>query len=470
MKYRFSDIAGYQQEKEELKVLCEIINHRIVYKQRGAKLPKGIIFYGESGTGKTLFSKVMADECGLNVIRIDAGNGKSEIAVCRNIRKAFASAAKRREPSMIFFDELDKLLPNVYEKYVTDRAKLILTQLLTEIDGMNGEGNFIFVATCNNYAGLPETLVRPGRIDRKMHIGLPSLGSRVEILRMYMKGVNCTFALPSEKIAELCAGFSCAALETLVNECVLHSGKDGFVGEPLVQGKIREIRDEDIPRKIPTQQKLIMAYLNLGAFVVARSFNDGGYTLSLDEDTVCNDYFNGLIHDCDDDYDDDYDYDDCEEDEDKEDEEEDGPSAYYTRNDYLHALCALFGGYAAQEILLNKVYDNVGRHLWTADCVLNEMSKDGLLGLELRFSSARDNEISYSAERLGKINAAFDEIAENCLRRAKEIVAANAEVIRKLVPVLAERGSIDSERCELILKDLGGIRAVGGGEIWAPAD
>ena len=143
MNYKFSDIAGYEQEKSELKRLCDIINNRELYLKRGAKLPKGIIFYGETGTGKTLFAKVMASTCNLKMINIDLGNLAEENLLLKKIAGAFESARKSDKPAMIFFDEIDKVLPNASEEYYSDHSKAVLAQLLTLIDGMNRNKNFI---------------------------------------------------------------------------------------------------------------------------------------------------------------------------------------------------------------------------------------------------------------------------------------------------------------------------------------
>ena len=108
MNCKLTDVAGYAQEKEELKRLCEIINNRDMYLARGAKLPKGIIFYGETGTGKTLFAKVMASLCNLEMISIDLGNLADKNSLLKRIKKAFESARKCSKPTMIFFDEMTK--------------------------------------------------------------------------------------------------------------------------------------------------------------------------------------------------------------------------------------------------------------------------------------------------------------------------------------------------------------------------
>ena len=289
MNYNFDSIAGYETEKEELRRLCEIFNNREKYKSKGAKLPKGIIFYGEAGTGKTLFSKVMASECGLKVFKIDLGDVEDESMICRHIKKTFVKAAKYKSPTMVFFDEMDKVLPNSTEEYYTDRSKTILTQLLTLIDGMDSSDNIVFVATCNNYSVLPSTLTRPGRMDKKIGIGIPNYSSRVALLDMYTRKSLCRFEMDTKDIAKLCAGFSCAAIETLVNECLLHSDENGLISERLVCDRISEIKNEDIPREKTSLEDAVFACRNLGAFIVGRTFHSGPYILTLDCETACSD-------------------------------------------------------------------------------------------------------------------------------------------------------------------------------------
>lgn len=468
MKNTFDDIAGYVREKEELQKLCEIINNRRTYLEKGAKLPKGIIFYGETGTGKTLFAKVLASACSLKVLTIDAKNFSDGRAISKQIKKAFAAAAHSKEPAMIFFDEIDKMLP--CRDYNTDTSKMILTQLLTSIDGMDSGGNFIFVATCNYYFDLPETLVRPGRIDKKIHIGTPDYGSRVDILKMYMNKTPCKFELPPEELAKLIPGFSCAALETLVNECVLHSDENLFVSEKLIRDVISENLTQDIPRNSPTQADYANACRNIGCFVVAKNFDDGDYLLRLGDDTVCNLYFNGLIASHDDDFDnedgidfgavedrDENDDDDEDDDDDCYDDDEEETGFYFTKSDYLHAICALMGGVAAEEIVLNKTYDNIGRLLYSADAVMTGMSYNGLLGSELRYSISRAQNLPYMSQRIDAINAALDNIAFECMQMARSIVEANASLIKRLIPILVQKRSVFKKDCEEIVASLGGV-------------
>ncbi len=484
MSYTFNNIAGYQTEKEELKRICEVLSNREKYLNKGAKLPKGIIFYGEAGTGKTLFAKVLADECKLFTYKIDIADVDSGTQICRKIRKTFEKAAKRAQPSMIFFDELDKVLPNRFEDYCTDQSKMVLAQLLTLIDGMNSSNNFIFVATCNGYGNLPETLVRPGRIDKKINIGKPNFESRVEILRLYASKASCKFEVTMEELAKLCAGFTCSALETLVNECVIQSDENNYVSKELITKRILEVKQEDLPREVSGISNTIDACRNLGYFVVARSFNSGKYILNLDANNLGNNFFNKILSEYDDDFedddycDDDDDYDeDCEEaddfDIDAEDREiteyirengdeflhEDEENVFFNKTDLLHTICVLCGGYVAEQIIFNETYDNLRDTLSNINSILLDMSSQGMFGVENAFFVWRDEKLSYTSEFSDNLNAIFAKTIADCYRTAEKIVKANKKLIEKLIPILVEKKYMDNTVCEPILDSLGGIVA-----------
>jgi len=488
MNYNFDCIAGYEREKEELKRLCDVINNRAHYQKLGAQLPKGIIFYGEPGTGKTLFAKVLASVCNLKIFKIDLGDVENESEICRHIKKTFTQAAQEKEPTMVFFDEVDKILPNDEERYYTDRSKTILTQLLTQIDGMNSTGHIIFVATCNYYSNLPETLVRPGRIDKKIGLGAPTYSSRVQILNMYAKRTACRFDVDFEDVASRSSGLTCSALETLINECVLQSDENGVVSEELVYERLYEIKSEDIPRPRSFEEDVITACRNVGAFVVSRAFDKGRYLLSL-EDTVCSNFFDAIIDeyatsddwdDDEDDWDDDEDdWDDDEDDWDDDDwdEEQEELDKYYSgemadgdndeideslhrfccKDDLQNALVVLMGGYVAQEVVLHKTYSNIYGYLQKIDSLLIKMAECGMFGLGVRFSSSRNQQIPYSADRLQKINDLFDATTAACYEKAKKIIVVNRDLIKKLMKMLAEKQELDQKQADELIERYGGI-------------
>ncbi|MCM1295357.1 MAG: AAA family ATPase [Muribaculaceae bacterium] len=479
MKYTFDSIAGYKIEKEELKRICEVLSNRDKYLKKGAKMPKGVIFYGEAGTGKTLFAKVLAEECGLVTYKIDIADLDNTAQICKKIKKSFEKAAKSKEPAMIFFDELDKLLPNAREEYFTDQSKMVLAQLLTLIDGMKSSNNFIFVATCNSYGALPETLVRPGRIDKKISIGKPTYKSRVEILKLYTSKSSCRFEISMEELADLCTGFTCSALETLVNECIIQSDENNFVSKELITTRILEVKQEDIPRKTSSISDTINACKNIGHFIVARSFNDGKYLLNLEPDNLGNNFFNKVLSDYDDSYEDDH-Y--CDDDEDEEEDdfdidledreideyvrehgnsifyEEDDEDKYFCKTDLLNTICVILGGYAAEKIVFNKTYDNFYGDLTNIHSILINMAELYMFGIENAFSPWRNRELPYPYEFTGRLNSLFENTISECYKAAENIVVKNKTLIEKLIPILVEKRYMDNSVCEPIINELGGIQ------------
>ena len=449
MKDNFERIAGYEKEKEELKALAEIFINRDKYLLKGATLPKGIIFYGEAGTGKTLFSEVLTKECSLERINISLSDSASENNICRQIRKAFLKGARSKNPTMIFFDELDKLLPNEREEYYTDRAKSILSQLLTLIDGMEAINNIVFVATCNDYASLPESITRPGRFDKKIHLGLPNMQSRIAILHLYMDASPAKFKMTAESIAKLTSGFSCAALKTLVNECLLRSDEDNVVDEAIIRSKITEIKEEDIPTERSEQSCTIDAVRNVGSFIIARSYSSSDYTLTTDSCTVCNTFLDGLITGVSDCYDDDEDY------YEEKEKNQDQIMYAYSKNDYLATITSLLGGYVAEEIIFGKIYNNLKDTLKTVDNLRIEMSGCGMLGLDLYYTDRY--ELTYSDIYIDKLNNAFTCLASDCYEKAKEKLTKNQELISRLTTELIKRKSIEKTDCEEIISAFGGI-------------
>ena len=465
MTYTFDSIAGYTQEKKELMALCDLFNNRKKYERKGGHLPKGIIFYGDVGNGKTLFAKVLASECGLNTINIDLGESDKAYDVCRQIKQAFAKGEKSKAPTMIFFDELDKVIPDESEEYHTDREKTILSQLLTLIDGMESSSNIVFVATCNNYDYVPEALVRPGRIDKKIGIYKPDFESRQAILKMYIEKSSCKFDMDIDELARLCSNLSSASLETLVNECVLSSDENNFASEDLIKAKLYEIKEEDIPRKKSQVTEMLFACRNLGSFIVSKSFNDGDYTLSTYHSTVCNDYFDNILSNFDNDYggNDDFDNIDdidnfhnyCEDDGCDDDDEFDKNKEFFSKNDYINTITALLGGFASENLISNKIYSNMEYHFSTIHEILFSMSKCGMLGFNNIYYEIDSS--YFSESRLERLYITFDEIINSCYKTANDIVSKNINLLRKLIPILAEKGTIRKNETEALIEKFGGI-------------
>ncbi len=448
MGYTLQNIAGYKQEKMELSRLCEILNNRAKYEKLGAKIPKGVIFYGPTGSGKTLFAKVLADMCHLHIQKVDVGTSIDAEDVSRQLVKAFQKAQNRNAPTMVFFDEIDKLLPNQEEEYYTDQSKILLTQLLTLIDGMNSEGKVIFVATCNDYGVLPLPLVRPGRIDRKIEIGLPSVASCRAILEYYLGKTSCRFEMSAEDMAEMANGLCGATLETWVNECILHSEENGFVSAAAIKNKLFEIKQEDIPRKNLPLTDRIIACRNLGFFVIARSQNKGNYVLNMENATVCNDFFDTVIGNTEE-------HDEWDDDDDEWDDKTQA-TEYYCKQDLLNAISVLYGGYIAQQKVFCKTYaDFSGYEFRQIDSILKRLAGEGMLGMEMRYSHYRHEYLApYTTEKLERLNAVWERVSADCYAKAEKIVAEHLSLIEKLMPILIEHRSLSKKKCEPIIAQL----------------
>lgn len=451
----FGLIAGYEKEKKELKKICDVLKNRKYYMEKGAKIPKGLILYGSAGNGKTLFTKVLARECDLPVYIVDTADAKDESSIMQQIKTAFDKANENERCSVVFFDEIDKFLPDLNRYFVDQGAKTILAQLLTLIDGINSKSNVFFVATCNDFDDLPVSMVRPGRIDKKIMLQNPDYVARKEISENYMFSTKCEFELSAEDIAELTQGFSCAAIETLINACVLESDTNNFVCKKTIYKNADEIRHCDIERDYSNEEKYMKSCYNLGRFVVARSFKDADYTLDLDNHNLCNSFFKKIMSDLSGDYDDD-DYDD------EEFRYTDGMSGkkatvkfskYFSATDFENTISVLFGGMAAQKVFFGKTFDNTYYDLVSVDKVLFNMAECGMFGVDKTFFSNRHDDMPYSQKRIDAINEKFDSITLECYETAEKIVTENRGLIEFLQPFFIREEVIKKNRAEELIRE-----------------
>lgn len=451
----FNLIAGYEKEKKELKKICEVLNNREYYMEKGAKMPKGLILYGSAGNGKTLFTKVLARECDLPVYIVDTADAKDESSIMQQIKNAFDKANGSDKCSVVFFDEIDKFLPDLDGYYVDQGAKTILAQLLTLIDGINSANNVFFVATCNDFDDLPPSMVRPGRIDKKIMLRNPDCDEREEIVEQYMFATKCEFELSKEDIAGLTKGFSCAAIETLINACVLESDAKNFVPTKVIYKNADEIRHCDIERDFSNEEKYMKSCYNLGRFVVARSFKNADYTLNLDSRNLCNAFFRKIIGELSNEYgDDDYD--------DEEFRYSDGIegrdatenfSKYLSAKDYENTISVLLGGMAAQKLFFGKTFDNTYYDVVSVDRILINMAEYGMFGVDKTFFTNRHENMPYSKKRIDTLNEKFDDITRKCYETAEKIVTENRGLIEFLQPFLIREEVIKKNRAEELIRE-----------------
>lgn len=222
---RFSDVAGISEVKDELIEIVDFLKNPAKYRNFGIKLPKGILMIGEPGVGKTLIAKAVAGEAGVPFF-YQSGASFAEVFVgvgARRVRELFAKA-KSCAPAIIFIDEIDAV-GGKRGIGRNDEREATLNQLLTEMDGFEENSGVMVIGATNKINLIDDALLRSGRFDRRVFIGLPNYKDRIEILKIYLEGKRCSANI--NKVSRLCVGFSGAGVATLVNEAAINALKRG---------------------------------------------------------------------------------------------------------------------------------------------------------------------------------------------------------------------------------------------------
>ena len=221
----FKDIAGISDVKEDLEEIISFLKSPLKYKKLNIRMPKGVLLVGPPGVGKTLIAKAISSEAnvpffyhsGANFVHIYAGMGAKRV-------KELFNKAKEMSPSIIFIDEIDSVGKD-RANLNSDEREATLNQLLVEMDGFGSNAGVIVIGATNRIDVLDSALLRPGRFDRRIFIDLPNLKEREQILKLYLKDKK--HSLNIAEVAKTIAGFSPAAIETLINEAALHTIREG---------------------------------------------------------------------------------------------------------------------------------------------------------------------------------------------------------------------------------------------------
>lgn len=222
-KVNFSNIAGNEEAKEEMKFLVEFLKNPSKYTDAGAKLPKGVIFYGPPGTGKTLMARAIAGEAKVPFFSV-SGSDFMELYVgvgAKRVRELF-DKARKNAPCIVFIDEIDAVGGSRGLDSNSERDQTI-NALLNEMDGFNGSEGIIVIAGTNLIEKLDRALIRPGRFDKHIPINLPDCKDRYEILKLHSRNKKFADDVNLEELAKMTIGFAGAGLESLLNESVILS-------------------------------------------------------------------------------------------------------------------------------------------------------------------------------------------------------------------------------------------------------
>ena len=302
---KFSDVAGEDEAKDSLKEIVDYLHNPNKYKQIGASMPKGILLVGPPGTGKTMLAKAVAGESnvpffsmsGSEFVEMFVGMGASKV---RDLFKQ----AKEKAPCIVFIDEIDAIGKKRDGKFSgNDEREQTLNQLLTEMDGFEGNTGVIILAATNRPESLDPALTRPGRFDRRVPVELPDLKGREEILKVHAAKIKTEQGIDYLKIARMASGASGAELANIVNEAALSAVRAGrnAAGQSDFEESI-EVVIAGYQKKnaiLTDKEKMIVAYHEIGHALVAakqtgsapvqkitivpRTSGALGYTMQVDE-------------------------------------------------------------------------------------------------------------------------------------------------------------------------------------------
>ncbi len=304
-KVKFSDVAGSEEEKEELKEIVDFLKNPRKYTEIGARIPKGVLLVGPPGTGKTLLAKAIAGECNAPFFSI-SGSDFVEMFVgvgASRVRDLF-DQAKKSAPCIVFIDEIDAVgrQRGAGLGGGNDEREQTLNQLLVQMDGFEANEGIIVIAATNRPDVLDPALLRPGRFDRQVYINMPDVKGREKILKVHARNKKFTNEVDLENIAKLTTGFSGADLENLLNEAAILAGRDNRIKINMID--IQEAVNKVImgPQKksrvVTERDREITAYHESGHAILHRMLTycdevqevsiiprgmAGGYTLSRPE-------------------------------------------------------------------------------------------------------------------------------------------------------------------------------------------
>ncbi|MGN1222752.1 MAG: ATP-dependent zinc metalloprotease FtsH [Christensenellales bacterium] len=304
-KVKFNDVAGSEEEKEELKEIVDFLKNPRKYTELGARIPKGVLLVGPPGTGKTLLAKAVAGECNAPFFSI-SGSDFVEMFVgvgASRVRDLF-DQAKKNAPCIIFIDEIDAVgrQRGAGLGGGNDEREQTLNQLLVQMDGFEGNEGIIVMAATNRPDVLDPALLRPGRFDRQIYISMPDVKGRQKILEVHARNKKFTDDVDLENIAKLTTGFSGADLENLLNEAAIFAGRDNRLKINMIdiQEAVNKVMmgPQKKSRLVTERDREITAYHESGHAILHKmlEFCDevqevsiiprgmaGGYTLSRPE-------------------------------------------------------------------------------------------------------------------------------------------------------------------------------------------
>ena len=439
----FDDVAGQEEAEESLVEIVDYLKNPKKYTDIGAKCPKGALLVGPPGTGKTLLARAVAGESHVPFFSI-AGSEFVEMFVGRGaakVRELF-DEAKKNAPCIIFIDEIDTIGKKRDSAGISgnDEREQTLNQLLTEMDGFDGNIGIVMLAATNRPEILDPALLRPGRFDRQIRVELPTLKDRIEILKVHARSYKMEDDIDYSLIARSTAGASGAQLANILNEAALRAVRMGHdkVRQEDIQESIEVViagaqRKQDI---LSPEEKKRVAYHEIGHALVAalqtgsepvekitiipRTSGALGYTMQVPKDE----------------------------------------KNLYTREDLINHITTLCGGRAAEEVIFNEVStgaaNDIEKATETARSMITQYGMSDEFGMvKFQDSGSRymgDNgNMNCSEETRKEIDDLMVKIVKSAQDKARQLIADNRDAMKELSEFLLEEETITGKQFMEIL-------------------
>jgi len=439
---RFDDVAGEDEAKENLAEIVEYLHDPKKYTEIGASMPKGILLVGPPGTGKTMLAKAVAGEAnvpffsmsGSEFVEMFVGMGASKV------RDLF-NQAKEKAPCIVFIDEIDAIGGKRDSRIGgNDEREQTLNQLLTEMDGFEGNTGVIILAATNRPESLDPALTRPGRFDRRVPVELPDLKGREAILRVHAKKVKTEPNIDYSAVARMASGASGAELANIVNEAALRAVRDGR--NTVTQSDLEESIEVVIAgyqKKnaiLTDHEKRIVAYHEIGHALVAakqtqsapvqkitivpRTSGALGYTMQVEE----------------------------------------GNHYLWTKEEMENKIATLTGGRVAEEVVFGSITTGASNDIEQATNLARSMitrygmsDEFGMVALETETNQylGGDTQLSCSAETQREVDKKVVDLVKKQYAKATRIITENREKLDELAKFLYEKETITGEEFMQIL-------------------
>lgn len=446
-KVTFGSVAGLKEEKEELEELVDFLRAPRKYTKLGARIPKGVLLVGPPGTGKTLLAKAVAGEAGVPFFSI-SGSDFVEMFVgvgASRVRDLFEDA-KKNAPCIVFIDEIDA----VARRRGTgmggghDEREQTLNQLLVEMDGFGVNEGIIVMAATNRVDILDPAIMRPGRFDRKVHVGRPDIGGREEILKVHAQNKPLGDDVDLKQIAQTTAGFTGADLENLLNEAAIYAAKEDRAY--IIQGDIRKsfvkvgIGSEKRSRIITEKEKRITAYHEAGHAILFHVLPDVGpvYSVSIIPTGIGAAGYTMPLPE--------------------------REEMFNTKGRMLQEIIVDLGGRVAEELIFDDITTGASQDIKQATGVAKAMvTKYGMsehVGL-INYDNDDDEVFigrdlahtrAYGENIAGVIDQEIKRIIDECYQKSKDILMEHEKILHKCADLLLEKEKISRDEFEALFE------------------